>query len=30
MSLYNFKLVGVIGSENDDLYVSLIDSSGKF
>jgi len=29
MSLYKFKLVGIITSENDDGFVSLINSSGN-
>ena len=29
MSLYKFKLVGVMTSENEDGYVSLINSSGN-
>ena len=29
MSLYKFKLVGIMNSENDDGFVSLINSSGN-
>ena len=29
MSLYKFKLVGIMTSENDDGFVSLINSSGN-